>query len=134
MLTTETFYWNKSIRFFLECCYRPVGGSLYIYIYDGRILESIFCMSLISNLEEKIKIHSVLLNDSDSEANILKVQEGLCASDYILWLVRQQIQNKRCWGKWYEKINLLVNLSMDDKKIFELLFEMEGNLNLIWQF
>ena len=28
VLTTETFYWNKFIRFFLECCYRPVGGSL----------------------------------------------------------------------------------------------------------
>ena len=53
-----------------------------------------------------------------------KCKKGWCASDYILWLVRQQIHNKRCWGKWYEKINL--SFSDQDHIMLELKYKQHA--------
>ena len=88
MFTMETYYGNKSKSFFLECCYRPVGGSL--YIYDGRSFKVYFvCLSYPiriimntantstslggenSSANKQIKKFSLLINDSDSDDNIL---------------------------------------------------------------
>ena len=56
----EIVLWTQVNKLFLECCYRPVGGSL--YIYDGRSFKSIFCMSLISN--------QIIMNRTNAQANL----------------------------------------------------------------
>ena len=89
---------------------------------------------------------SLLINDSDSDDNILKegVDEGETV-DCFSWF-NNKFANKDAGYrlsklKMYREDSQMQSLaqsvfdfSMNDEDRFKLLFEMEGNLKLIWQF
>ena len=95
---------------------------------------------------KQIKKLSLLLNDSDSDDNILKegVDEGEfvdCFSWFNNKFVNKDAGYRLSKLKMYRENSQMQSLaksvfdfSMNDEDRFKLLFETEGNLKLIWQF
>ena len=101
------------------------------------------------NLQESLKKHSILLNDSESENedNIITATSnvGVTTNEFFdsfqnkyvnkdTGFRLQRLKAYREDGHMQSLARAVFDFSMDDKARFELLFETEGNLKLIWHF
>ena len=99
--------------------------------------------------EESLKKHSILLNDSESENedNIITATSnvGVTTNEFFdsfqnkyvnkdTGFRLQRLKAYREDGHMQSLARAVFDFSMDDKARFELLFETEGNLKLIWHF